>query len=365
MARIGSTPVAMRYDGIPVGPRFAYLFELQAGVPVDGTNEALRNYSPFTLRFVLPEELSASAPAPSTDTVADQARNVTLVGSAAAGSNVAGSANQSAAALALPSSTGTEARVAMLESFVAGGEFFSAQQSGFATTIVNALTAADVALQVERLRAAEPLVLLVNPAEFSIDYTKVQSYQSRTRKGYVFEAWGEEQPTISVSGSTGGFVAGAVDTASPFGGQASGNTTTPSGYQWASRRDSAAWQNFASLYHFYRNNGYVYDTVGKTDAHLFAGSVSIEYDQVTYTGNIDSFSFTFDEGTPLRVTFDMEFKVCSIVDGAKSGSTVVPLNAGGAVATPQTTFASSLGVLGDSVTGTQSQAVMPFDLLPG
>ena len=96
MARIGSTPVAMRYDGIPVGPRFAYLFELQAGVPVDGTNEALRNYSPFTLRFVLPEELSASAPAPSTDTVADQARNVTLVGSAAAGSNVAGSANQSA-----------------------------------------------------------------------------------------------------------------------------------------------------------------------------------------------------------------------------------------------------------------------------
>ena len=206
----------------------------------------------------------------------------------------------------------------MLASFVAGGQILAGQKGGFTSTLADVYTAADIRLQVERMLAAEPLTLLINPAEFSIDYSKIQSYSDRGRNGYIFEAWGEEPPTISISGSTGGFVAG----------RSSGGASSPSGYQEAARLDSAAWQNFAALYQFYRNNGYIYDTIRKTEAHLFAGSLAINYDQVTYKGSIDSFSFTFDSSSVHRVLFDMDFHVSSITDHAAVSGTVRPLSQG-------------------------------------
>lgn len=329
MAKIGDAPVAARYDGIATGPKFAYLFETQAGLPVDGTSALLRDMSPFTLRLLPPDALLDAAAATgatgASTTVGSGEASVDLIEQAALGAATGGVANDVADALKTVTVGGTGDVTAQLESFVAAGKFYTTNDSQSVSMLADAFTAADIALQLRKILDAEPLVLLVNPSEMNVQYTKVQTYQTKTRYGYVFEAWGEEQPSISFSGSTAGFVAGAASTSSPMGAQETGEASSVSGYQAAARRDSAAWQNFAALYHFYRNNGYIYDTISGSEAHLFVGSVAIDYDQWTYVGHIETFSYRFEEESPLRVTFDMDFKVSRMYDRHVSSQVVVPL----------------------------------------
>lgn len=322
MANIGDTPAAARYDGITTGSKFAYLFETQAGVPVDGTNAMLRDLSPFTLRLLPPDALldaSADSGSTSSTLTGSGTASVDLITSAALGGDTGKVTETVRTALSTVTAGGTAEQ---LSSFVAAGKFYTTNDSASVSTLADAFTAADIALQLQKILDAEPLVLLVNPSEMTVQYTKVQSYQTKTRFGYVFEAWGEDQPTISFSGSTAGFVAGAAGGEDPR----AESSSSVSGYQAATRRDSAAWQNFAALYHFYRNNGYIYDTVSKSEAHLFVGSVAIDYDQWTYVGHIESFSYRFEEGSPLHVTFDMEFKVSRMYDRHVSSQAVVPLS---------------------------------------
>ncbi len=317
MSKIGTTPVAARYDGLATGSGFTYLFQTQTGVPVDGTNAGIRDMSPFVLRLVVPDALLEMS--------TTQDNSVNLIQTAMLGART--SANNVASALSRVTATGTGPNpTGQLESFVSAGQFFTASNATFVSSIADAYTAADIALQVNRILNAPPLTLLVNPTDMTIQYTKIQSHQSKTRSSYVYEAWGEDMSTISFTGTTGGFIAGALNAESPYGAQEVGQTTSPSGYQWASRLDSAAWQNFASLVQFYKNNGYIYDTVGKSGAHLFVGSVAIDYDQWTYQGHIESFNYRFDEGSPTKVTFDMEFKVDRTFDRSQSSSVVQPMN---------------------------------------
>ena len=79
-----------------------------------------------------------------------------------------------------------------------------------------------------------------------------------------------------------------------------------------------------SLFHIYRNNGYIYDTIGKSEAHLFIGSVAIDYDQMTYIGNIDSFEYTYSEEMQHRIEWSMEFTVGRIYDHAEEPVVVAP-----------------------------------------
>jgi hypothetical protein len=134
---------------------------------------------------------------------------------------------------------------------------------------------------------------------------------------------------MSINGSTGAFIAGAADSAnvSAESAQFSGETASVSGVQFASKRDSAAWQNLMALYTFYRNNGYIYDTVGESEAHLFIGAVAIDYDQWTYVGHFESFSYSYDEGTPNRIEWSAEFVVSRMYDWASSPSVVLPQTA--------------------------------------
>jgi hypothetical protein len=320
MALLGTTPPASRYDGLTVGPAFAYTFETQEGIPVDGTNALLRDLSPFVLRIVPPAALLEAAATSSEEAV-------DLIQAAALGASTTTRSTSIATVLRTVLATGAAGySTGQLESFVANGQFYTDADAAFVSTLADAFTAADIALQLERVLAMEPLVLLVNPSTMNVQRAKLQSFQSKTREGYVFEAWGEEQMTISFSGSTAGFVAGAVDTSSPYGAQTTGVTSSVSGYQEAARRDSAAWQNFQALYHFYKNNGYIYDTVRKSYAHLFIGAVAIDYDQWTYEGHIESFAYKYDEAMPHRVEFDMEFKASRIYDSARSSSTVSPIS---------------------------------------
>lgn len=323
MAQIGTTPAANRYAGLGTGPAFAYTFETQEGIPVDGTNTSLSNYSPFVLRLIPPDallEASASSGGEAVD----------LIQAAALGSSTTAQSNATSRALSGVLATGAGRPSGQLASFVANGQFFTGANAAFVSSIADATQAADIALQLQYILNAEPLVLLVSPTSMSVQYTKTQSYQSRARHGFIFEAWGEEQPTLSFSGTTAGFVAGVTDISNPFAGQVTGSSASVSGYQEAARRDSAAWQNFQSLYLFYKNNGYIYDTVGRSQAHLFVGSVAIDYDQWTYVGHIESFSYRFDEANPLRVEFDLEFKASRVYDRSASTAAVSPLQQAGA-----------------------------------
>jgi hypothetical protein len=347
LARLGSTPPASRYDGIPTGPQFAYLFETQDYSPIDGTNERLRVLSPFTLRFVPPAALVA--------TLDPATRDVNAITSAVGGSNQLLLQQRRDRALNTPSSLGgvSNQNSSRLASFVAQGRgLVQGQGTGFISTLADAYTAADIRLQLEQMVQAEPLTLLVNPNEFAVSYTKIQSFTNRTRQGYVFNAWGENKPEITFRGSTAGFVSGSTG-------------VSPSrGYSEDARRDSAAWQNFISLLHFYKNNGLIYDTVGRSQAHLFVGSVAIEYDQMTYIGNIDSFSYRFDSSMPHRMEFDVAFHVSKMYDNAQSYGTVLPIGGGNT----NVGVGVNLGLSQDSrplSTDNPLLALFPFDLIPG
>jgi len=323
MAQFGTAEAFSRYDGISVGRVMAYLFESQEGVPVDGTKALLRQLSPFRLRFVPPDDLLSS-------TEESEGEDVGLIGAAARWA----SSDADRVAEALNSSYPvTSATRSSLESVLAGGLNTNLSPGDFYPALADIYAAADITLQLKSMLEAPPLVLLVNPESLSIAYSKVQSFGTKTRDSSLFESWGEEQPTLSISGSTAGFVAGAASsnsTGTYFGddvvtlSQSTGETTSVSGYQEASRRDSAGWQNFMALYLFYRNNGYIFDNVNHTDANHFIGAIAIDYDQWTYVGHFESFSFGFEENSPLRVTWEAEFKVDRMYDHSSVGLSVLP-----------------------------------------
>jgi len=339
MAKIGTTPAANRYDGLATGAGFIYSFETQEGIPVDASSAFLRELSPFTIRIVPPDALFSISEAAKQSVTglsglglgaaqtqafasAEQA-SVNLISDAAKANDFTGFTSSIANSLARV--TLIDVSTARLQSAVADGQFLSEKGDEFLSTIVDAGTAADIALQLQHILTAPPLTLLINPTSMNISYTKSQSYGSRVRTGHIFEAWGEEQPKISFSGTTGGFVAGVGASAGTFPVE-NGQANSVSGLQYGSKRDSAAWQNFMSLYTFYRNNGYIYDTLGASDAHLFVGALAIDYDQWTYIGHIESFSYGYEEEQPHRVTFDLDFTVSRMFDWAQAGSVVLPMN---------------------------------------
>lgn len=310
---IRTPPVASRYNGLGVGPRLTYGYENQVGIPVDGTNATVRTYSPFTIAIV----------PPSPNTVSSTGSPNTLSFAAAASSS--GSNNASGASRGLLSDYRGTSYVSNLQAVAAAS---APRPSGMnlppTSVIADAYTAADIRVQRDFLDrvSRDPLVLLVNPTEMSVTRERIHSYQARTRSGYVYQVWGEQQVKVTFNGSTAGFVAGSTR---GYQGLVENDTGSPSGYQWASRRDSAAWQNFAALMQFYRNNGYVYDTLGRSEAHLMIGSIRITYDDVVYDGHIESLNYSFDEGSPHRVQFDMEFTAGSIVDQSRASGAVAPM----------------------------------------
>lgn len=190
------------------------------------------------------------------------------------------------------------------------------------TAISDLDQALNIMVQLNRIIATPPLTLLVNPEEMSINYTKKQVYQDRSRFNYIFQSWGEEQPRLSFSGFSAGFVAGSDGNVVDFGDVELGGveTTSVSGYQWASKRESAAWQNLMNLFTIYRNNGYIFNQLDRSEAHLFIGNVQIQYDQFVYLGQFENFNYSYSEmkqhgGIP----FSFDFTVSFMFDLAQGG----------------------------------------------
>jgi hypothetical protein len=219
------------------------------------------------------------------------------------------------------------AALTRLENFVASnGIQFNPQNPSQTpanqTAVADLTQALDVLVQLNRIAVTPPLTLLVNPEQLSITYAKKQQYQDRSRYNYIFQSWGEEQVRLSVSGKSAGFVVGEGRLNFADVGLGGERTNSVSGYQYASKLDSAAWQNLMGLFSFYRNNGYIYDNSQnpRSEAHLFIGHIEISYDQFVYLGQFENFSYSYSEGKQHgAVEFSFDFVVSYMYDNAQGG----------------------------------------------
>lgn len=145
--------------------------------------------------------------------------------------------------------------------------------------------------QAEQLRDLPSIVMLVNPNNMTCNYNHIISAGDRSRTGFIVEHWGEQLPTLSISGNTGGFYL-----VNRFGG---GGIT-------AYQEGSAAYQQFITIFQIYRNNAYLRNedsTIG------LVGAVEIYYDGKIYTGSFNAFNFTEDEAKPFSLDYSFEFTV--------------------------------------------------------
>jgi len=338
----GTPPPALLYQGVAAGPGWKRSYQIQPGAPVDGSRAILRdpaNGSPFTFRLIPPPLLIEALSAGQKDE-----EKISLIGAALKINDTFSKFNEKLEAFRASSFvTKTQDELARLETFVAAnGVFYDAATGATSLANVTAISdvkqAASVIAQLNRMLSTPPLTLLVNPQNLTLTHTKKQQYSDRNRKGYVFQTWGHEQPRLSVTGKTGAFIAGSkfTDTDSPnnFAGLGSaargvvGATTAVSGVQYASKRDSASWQNLMALLTLYRNNGLIYDLVTNTEAHQWVGMVGIDYDQQTYMGNFENFTWTESEDTMLGgIEFSFEFTISSQFDSAQREFVVLPQKA--------------------------------------
>jgi hypothetical protein len=326
-------PAARAYQGLRSGPNWSRIYETQTGVPIDGSDALSRDPrfgSPFTFRVLPPDALLRSL----RTEVGEEKNDVTIIGAASKADSTFRDYTQRLDNLRSSVVT-NRSSFNLLENYIAQGKLLNSRNASDPENLVPAVSdtfvAADVVLQLSRILETPPLTLLINPQSLTINHTKKQNYSERSRYDYIFQSWGEEQVKLSVSGRTGAFLAGdpAVQN---FVGRATANkvveTATATGVQYASKRNSASFQNLMNLLLFYRNNGYIYDTLGKSEAHLWIGSIAIDYDQWTYVGNFESFEYGYvEEKQNGGLEFSFEFTASRIYDSASrpSGLTVQPI----------------------------------------
>lgn len=317
---IAKPPPAQTYGGLHIGPGASIEYESNAAVAVDGSSQMARSLSPFMIQVEPPMAFAAGGFMDGKQGLVDVTsyRKATKDSSPFFESRRLISASNFATAdygavsqeEFVSKSTGGQqlAPPGAVQSHTtsASGRGDGAAMGIPSMTDLN--TAIDIGQQLKTILETPPLVLLINPESLSIQRQKVQQYSDRTRQGYVFHAWGQEQEKLSITARCGAFISGGR------------------GVQYASKRDSASWQNLMALFQFYRNNGYIYDTIGGSNAHHFVGALSIHYDQWIYFGNMDTFSWTHDISSELGgVIFSMEFVANTILDTADQVLNVMPM----------------------------------------
>ncbi len=308
-----SIPRAM--SNVRVGPELALTFEDNQALPVEGTDVMLRNLSPFMVQVEPPLVFANEPPA------TGKSKAVGIFDAAFSGNTNGGANSNASSSFHAAGAVGAGDPQEIVarnypgpQSQKSGDGKLSKSATGVGKLgnpqIADLYTALDIVTQLSASLNSPPLVLLINPQNLSMSYTRIHQFTDRSRYGYIYQAWGEEQPRMSVTAKCGAFYSGGR------------------GVQLASKRDSASWQNLMSLFHLYRSNGYFYDTLGKSNAHLFVGGLSIHYDGWIYYGNMESFNWTHDESNELGgIEFQMEFVVSVMVDTSKQTQTVLPMKA--------------------------------------
>lgn len=343
-----------QFVGIPDTTNFGRSIDVQEGIPLDGSNSDLRSYSPFVIRVVLPSILGGDTNtllqtqrnpnrAPPTATVRTDNRDAVTYSQAQFSSQVDPSGKS--AYEKLVSSGGaiaglTRASQVTLEDAynqalfnqVFGPAVQSATRppSNSSNNVVtpalsNDITALSLAVQLKQLSKIPPLLMLINPASMQTSYTMVAQHTSRNRKGYLYEAWGEEMPKISFTFKIGAYTAGLANP--------SQNGSVVTGVQRASRNDSASYQQLQNLLALYQGGTYLQDTTTNSRAFPMVGNLAIEYDQMVYVGHMESFNFTDDETHPHGgIDLSIEFVANKVYDVAEAPGTILPMENPG---TPQ------------------------------
>lgn len=307
---------ASAYKGLTPGPEVSHEYEPNFTQAIDGSNPLLRNLSPFRIQ-VEPPLIYADHPS-FLERGGDKTRLVKAYGQAmkglnpfASSSTTEGSYNPTAQGGASVEEDVTPGGGPKTNTTGSGDKVDSSGSPPVALgkpAIADLYVAVDIALQLDNLLNTPPLVLLINPTTLALAITKIQQFQDRTRYGYIFHAWGEEQPTLNITAKCGAFF------------------SARRGVQFASKRDSASWQNLATALSFYRNNGYIYDTLGRSNAHHMVGALSIHWDQWIYHGHMQSFGFAYNEENALGgIEFQMEFVVSMMIDTAQPTFAVKPM----------------------------------------
>jgi hypothetical protein len=155
----------------------------------------------------------------------------------------------------------------------------------------DSVTLVDIAYQRALLGANPEVTLLINPQNFSVSHSKIQSHDQITRLGNVFQSLlGDGYMQISCSGKIGGYTTSRINPKNK-------NIISkgPDGLSYFSKIHSSNYINFIELLSLFLNNGAIYDTFGKSRANHQVGSVSIIYDGWEYTGNFENFSYSYTE----------------------------------------------------------------------
>jgi len=171
------------------------------------------------------------------------------------------------------------------------------------------LSQVDFAIQHRALDTLPPIVFMINPSSFEVSYSSIQAFQEQTRYGFVFQRWGEELPTISISCSIGAFVVENLNSNRSFldMGQASKG---PNGLTHTARKDSAAFRHLMAIFALYRNSATIADRVGRSRANHAVGRHVIHYDGQTWEGRIESMSYGLEEARQNGgISFDLSFVV--------------------------------------------------------
>lgn len=340
-----------QFVGIPDTTSFGRSIDVQEGIPLDGSNSDLRLYSPFVIRVVLPTILGGDSTtllqtqrspnrAPPGATVRSDNRDAVTYSQAQFSSQVDPSGRS--AYENLVSSGGalaglTEASLLTLEDAYNQAHFnqvygpavrsaahppSNASNNVVTPALSNDITALSLAVQLKQLSTIPPLLMLINPASMQTTYTKIAQHQSRNRKGYIYEAWGEEMPKISFTFKIGAYTAGLANL--------SQRGSVVSGVQRASRNDSASYQQLQNLLALYQGGTYLQDTTTNSRAFPMVGNLALEYDQMVYVGHMESFNFTDDETHPHGgLDISIEFVANKVYDMAEAPGSILPMESPG------------------------------------
>lgn len=342
---MANLPSAQRFGLVGFGPNWVAEYEPNESPPIDGSKRELRDPitgSPFTIGILPPDVLvnalagvGVSAPRGPFDPLLEQA-NVAAInaGQSPAGTRTPANVNIGILDAAAQANNNFKANRRRQQNFartqfvstptgtrqtlptIAGnGVDFTDRNAGRTKANQVAVSDLDEALsvlsQLRQMINTPRLTMLINPQTMTRTFSKKQIYQDRNRFNYIFQSTFDEQPRMSITARTGAFL-----TSGSFGDAQNQRTATSSGLQYANKRDSAAWQNLMNLFSLYRNNAMIYNP-DQSEAHLWVGNVVIEYDQIVYFGQFDSFNYSYDETKQHSVEFSFEFTINFMFDNAQ------------------------------------------------
>lgn len=161
---------------------------------------------------------------------------------------------------------------------------------------VAAVQTASLRAQIDLVNQTPPLIMLINPSQFSRRYEAGADSSVKGRYGHIVHNWLERPFSLEASGVTAGQY--IVDA------EGSGGLTN------TFRVHSLSYANLLSLVMTYKNNGILFaGQESDVGIPILAMSVFVYYDQHVYLGSFDSFSVEDSADKPHNMAYEFKFTV--------------------------------------------------------